>query len=58
MSTPNDPHDPIHQAEPVDDLLIAQRASELVDAGNDAGLRRTQAEVGRRVDDDERLVYT
>src|ERR1043165_2848641 len=22
MSTPNDPHDPIHQAEPVDDLMI------------------------------------
>src|SRR5947209_20245824 len=22
MSTPNDPHDPVHQAEPVDDLMI------------------------------------
>ena len=25
MSTPNDPYDPVHQAEPVDDLMLTER---------------------------------
>jgi Arc/MetJ-type ribon-helix-helix transcriptional regulator len=31
MSSPNDPHDPIHDAEPVDDLMIADEPPDLHD---------------------------
>ena len=28
MSTPNDPYDPVHQAEPVDDLMLTEREAQ------------------------------
>ena len=39
--------------EPLEEPFVAQRAGELVDAGDRAGRRRPQAEVRRRIEDDD-----